>query len=49
MAFIDQGEFEAMKTPNGRRTPRCDKDQFRAKMTASTYTVCEISLFEQKS
>ena len=47
MAFIDQGEFEAMKTPNGRRAPCCDKDQFRAKMTVSTYTVCEISLFEQ--
>ena len=36
MAFIDQGEFEAMKTPIGRRALRCDKDQFRAKMTVST-------------
>ena len=49
MAFIGQSEFEAMKTLNGRRAPRCDKDQFRAKMTVSTKTVCEISLFEQKS
>ena len=36
MAFIDQGEFEAMKTLSGRRAPRCEKDQFRAKMTVST-------------
>ena len=44
MAFIDQGEFEAMKTLNDRRAPRCDKDQFRAKMTVSTQTVFKISL-----
>ena len=44
MAFVDHGEFEATKTPIGRRAPRCDKDQFRAKMTVSTSTVCEISL-----
>ena len=35
-AFIDQGEVEAMKTLIGCRAPRCDKDQFRAKMTVST-------------
>ena len=34
--IIDQGEVEAMKTPIGCRAPRCDKDQFRAKMTVST-------------
>ena len=33
MAFIGQGEFEAMKTLSVLRAPRCDKDQFRAKMT----------------
>ena len=33
---IDQGEFEAMKMLSSRRTPRCDKNQFRAKMTVST-------------
>ena len=33
-----------MKTLSVRRAPRCDKDQFRAKMTVSTYTVFEISL-----
>ena len=36
MAFIDQGEFEAIKTLSGRRAPCCDKDQFCAKMTVST-------------
>ena len=35
-AFIDQGEVEAMKTLIGCRALRCDKDQFRAKMTVST-------------
>ena len=44
MAFVDHGEFEDTKTPIGRRAPRCDKDQFRTKMTVSTSTVCEISL-----
>ena len=34
--FIDQGESEAMKTLSGRRAPRCDKNQFCAKMTVST-------------
>ena len=33
MAFIDQDEFEAMKTLSGRRAPRCDTDQFRADMS----------------
>ena len=31
MAFVDQGEFEAMKTVSGCRAPRCDKHQFCAK------------------
>ena len=35
MAFADQGEFEAMKTLSGHRAPRCDKHQFRAKITVS--------------
>ena len=34
--FIDQGEFEAMKTLSGRRASRCDKHQFRAKITVIT-------------
>ena len=49
MAFIDQGESEAMKTPVVCRAPRCDKDQFRAKMTVSTSTVCQISLLNRAS
>ena len=36
MAFVDQDEFEAMKTLSGRSAPRCDKHQFRTKMTVST-------------
>ena len=36
MAFIDLGEFEAMKTLTSRRAPRCEKHQFRAKITVST-------------
>ena len=36
MAFIDQGEVEAMKTPIGCRVLRCDEDQFRAKMMVNT-------------
>ena len=40
MAFIDQGEFETIKTPIGRRAPCCDKDQFRAKMMVSTKLNC---------
>ena len=37
MAFIDQVEFEAMKTLSGRRASRCSKYQFYAKMTVNTY------------
>ena len=39
MVFIDQGKFKAMKTLSGRRPPRCDKHQFRAKMTVSTQDI----------
>ena len=42
MAFIDQAELEAVKL-SSRRAPCCNKHQFCAKMTVSTY----ISLFEQ--
>ena len=44
MTFIDWGEVEAMKTPIGCTAPRCDKDQFHAKMTVNISTVCKISL-----
>ena len=35
MAFIDQGEFEAMKMLISRRSQHCDKDRFRAKITVN--------------
>ena len=35
MAFIDQGEFEAMKTLSGWEAARCDEHPFRAKIKAS--------------
>ena len=41
--FINQGEFVAMKTLSGCKTPHCDKHQFCDKMTVSTRTVFEIS------
>ena len=44
MAFIDQGEFEAMKTLGGWLVvARCDEYPFRAKIKF------ELSLFEQES
>ena len=35
MAFIDQGEFEAMKTLSGWETAHCDGHLFRAKIKVS--------------
>ena len=35
-SFIDRDEFVAMKKLSGCKAPRCDKDQFRDKMTVST-------------
>ena len=49
MAFIDQGEFEAMKTLSGWEAAHCDDDPFCAKIKVSAWTVFELSLFEQKS
>ena len=48
MAFIDQGEFEAMKTLSGWETLRCDEHPFRAKMKVSARTVFELSLSVDK-
>ena len=39
MAFIDQGEFEAMKTLSGWEAARCDEHPFRAKIKVSAWTV----------
>ena len=35
-SFIDRDEFVAMKTLSGCKAARCDKDQFRDKMTVCT-------------
>ena len=35
MAFIDQGEFEAMKTMSGWEAARCDEHPFDAKIKVS--------------
>ena len=44
--FIDC-KFEAVKALGSHRALRCDKYQFCAKITVSTGTVFELSLFEQ--
>ena len=49
MAFIDQGEFEAMKTLSGWEAVHCDEHPFHAKIKVSASTVLELLLFEQKS
>ena len=49
MAFIEQGEFEAMKTLSGWEAACCDEYMFRAKIKVSARPVFELSLFEQKS
>ena len=49
MAFIDQGEFEAMKTLSEWEAARCAEHPFRAKIKVSALAVFELSLFEQKS
>ena len=47
MAFIDQGEFEAMKTLSSWKAVRCDEHPFRAKIEVSAWTVFELSLFDK--
>ena len=46
MAFIDQGEFEAMKLLSGWKAVRSDEHQFRAKIKVSTLAVFDLSLLE---
>ena len=46
MAFIDQGEFEAMKRLSGWEAVRSDKHQFCAK---SRLAVFELSLLDKWS
>ena len=49
MAFIDQGEFEAMKTLNGWEAACSDKHQFSAKIKVSTLAVFELLLLDKWS
>ena len=48
MAFIDQGEFGAMKTLSGWEAARCDKHQFRAKITVNTKPLLNIVVITRK-
>ena len=36
LGFVDQGEFEAVKTLSGWEAARCDEHPFRAKIKVST-------------
>ena len=49
MAFIDQGEFEAMKSLSGWEAVRSDEHQFCAKIKVSTLAVFELSLLDKWS
>ena len=49
MAFIDQSEFEAMKSLSGWEAAHSDKHQFRAKIKVSTSAVFELSLLDKWS
>ena len=49
MAFVDQGEFEAMKTLSGWEAEHCDEHPFRAKIKVSTWAVFELSSFDKWS
>ena len=49
MAFIDQGEFEAMKSLSGWEAAHSDKHQFRAKIKVSTLAIFELSSFDKWS
>ena len=46
MAFIDQGEFEAMKMLSGWEAARSDEHQFHAKINVSTLAVFQLSLLD---
>ena len=43
MAFIDQGEFEAMKSLSGWEAVRSDEHQFRAKIKVNTISISEAA------
>ena len=49
MAFIDQGEFEAMKSLSGWEAARSDEHQFRSKIKVSTLVVFDLLLLDKWS
>ena len=49
MAFVDQEEFEAMKTLSGWEAERCDEHLFCAKIKVSTWAIFELSSFDKWS
>ena len=49
MAFIDQGEFEAMMSLSDSEATRSDEHQFRAKIKVSTLAVFQLSSFDEWS
>ena len=49
MAFIDQGEFEAMKTLSGWEAAHSEEHPFRGKIKVSTLAVFELSLLDKWS
>ena len=49
MAFVDQGEFKAMKTLSGWEAARCNEYQFRAKFKVGASVVFDLSLFDKWS
>ena len=49
MAFIDQGEFEAMKSLSGWEAACSDEHQLGAKIKVSTLAVFELLLLEKWS
>ena len=49
MAFVDQGEFEAMKTLSSWEAARYDEHQFCAKIKVSAWAIYELSLIDKWS
>ena len=46
MAFIDQGEFEVVKTPSGWEAARYDEHQFCAKIKVSAWGILVIVVWQ---
>ena len=46
MAFIDQGEFEALKLLSGWKAVRSNEHQFHAKIKVNTLAIFELLSFD---